>query len=78
MVAQLLFLTTQARRDIGVAVLFLTSRVKQPGEDDWGKLKQVQKYLNGTRRLKLILEVSSLGITKWFVDALHTVHWDCK
>ena len=77
-VAQLLFLTTRARRDIGVAVSFLTSRVKRPDEDDWGKLKRVLRYLNGTRRLKLILEVGSLGITKWFVDASHNTHWDCK
>ena len=34
-------LVTRARRDIGVAMSFLTSRVKRPNEDAWGKLKQV-------------------------------------
>jgi hypothetical protein len=52
-VAQLLFMATRARRDIQTAVAFLTTRVKSPDEDDWGKLKRVLKYLNGTRYLKL-------------------------
>jgi hypothetical protein len=46
MVAQLLFMATRTRRDMQMAVTFLTVRVKSPGEDDWGILKRVQKYLN--------------------------------
>ncbi len=38
-VAQLLFMATRVRRDIKTAVAFLTTRVKSPDEDDWGKLK---------------------------------------
>ena len=56
-VAQLLFMATRARQDIQTAVAFLTTRVKSPDEDDWGKLKRVLKYLNGTRYLKLRLTV---------------------
>ncbi len=52
-VAQLLFMATRARKDIQTAVAFLTTRVKSPDEDDWGKLKRVLKYLNGTKYLKL-------------------------
>jgi hypothetical protein len=52
--AQLLFMdswATRARRDIQMAVAFLTTRVKSPDEDDWGwgKLKRVLKYLNGNK-----------------------------
>jgi hypothetical protein len=36
-VAQLLFMATRARQDIQTAVAFLTTRVKRPDEDDWGK-----------------------------------------
>jgi hypothetical protein len=64
-VAQLLFMLTKARRDIRTAVAFLTTRVKRSDEDDWGKLKQVLKYLNGTRYLKLKLSVDSLVMLKW-------------
>ncbi len=42
-VAQLRFMATRARRDIQTAMVFLTTRVKAPDEDDWGKLKRVLK-----------------------------------
>jgi hypothetical protein len=37
-VAQLLFMSTRARCNIQTAVAFLTTRVKSPDKDDWGKL----------------------------------------
>jgi hypothetical protein len=77
-VAQLLFMATRARRDIQTAVAFLTTRVKSPDKDDWGKLKRVLKYLNGTKYLQLKLSVDNLGMLKWYVDGSHNVHWDCK
>jgi hypothetical protein len=46
-------------------------------EDDWGKLKRVLKYLNGTRRLKLTLSAKSLSILQWYVDASHQTHDNC-
>jgi hypothetical protein len=76
-VAQLLFMSMRARLDIQMAVLFLTTRVKSPDKDDWGKLKRVLKYLNRTKYLKLKLSVDDLGLLKWCVDGSHNVHWDC-
>ncbi len=78
MVAQLLFMSMRARQDIQTAVAFHTTRVKCPDKDDWGKLKQVLKYLNGTKYLRLNLSVDDLGLLKWYVDASHNVHWDCR
>ncbi len=77
-VAQLLFMAMRTRRDIQTAVAFLTTRVKNPYEDNWGKLEGVLKYLNGTKYLKLRLTVESLGMLKWYVDGSHNMHWDCK
>jgi len=77
-VVQLLFLCMRARRDIQTAVAFLTTRVKKPDKDDWGKVKRVLQYLKGTRSLKLRLTIDNLQCTKWLVDASHGVHWDCK
>ena len=77
-VAQLLFLSARARRDIQTAVGFLTTRVKAPDEDDWGKVKRVLQYLKGTLYLKLWLTVSNLTSSIWQIDASHGVHWDCK
>eukprot|EP00804_Cyclotella_cryptica_P030535 CCRYP_020167-RA/>CCRYP_020167-RA protein AED:0.47 eAED:0.47 QI:0/-1/0/1/-1/0/1/0/307 len=76
--AQLLFLSTRARKDIQTAVSFLTTRVKRPDEDDWKKIRKVLEYLNGTIDLKLRVEVKDLRVMRWYVDAAHMVHWDCK
>ncbi len=61
-----------------MAVAFLTTRVKSPDKDDWGKLKRALKYLNGTKYLKLKLCVDNLGLLKWYVDGFHNAHWDCQ
>jgi hypothetical protein len=74
MVAQLLFMSMRARQDVQTALAFLTTRVKSPDVDDWGKLKRVLKYLNGTKYLKFNLSVDDLGLLKWYVDASHNVH----
>ncbi len=52
--------------------------MKNLDEDDWGKLKRVLKYLNGTKYLKLKLSVDSLTMLKWYVNGLHNVHADCR
>ncbi len=57
-------MATRVRLDIQTAVAFLTTRVKSPDIDDWGKLKRVLKYLNGTKYLKLRLCVDNLGLLK--------------
>ena len=75
--AQLLFLSC-TRHDIQTAVAFLTTRVKAPNEDDWGKLKRILKYLNGTKFLKLRLYADTLSVIQWYVDASHQTHDDCK
>ena len=78
-VYQLLFAANRARRDIQTAVSFLTTRVKAPDEDDWGKLKRVLRYLNGTKHLKLTLQADRLNFAvHWYVDGLHQIHEDCR
>ena len=78
-VYQLLFVANRARRDIQTAVSFLTTRVKEPDEDDWGKLKRVLKYLNGTKHLKLTLRADQLKFAvHWYVDGSHQTHEDCR
>jgi hypothetical protein len=71
-VYQLLFAANRARNDIQMAVSFLTTRVKAPDQDDWGKLVRVLKYLNGTRYMKLILSMDEMKFTiHWYVDGSH-------
>jgi hypothetical protein len=77
-VAQLLYLCQRARRDIQTPVSFLTTRVREPDEDDWGKVKRVLKYLKSTRTMPLRLEIHQLKKPMWDVDAAHAVHDDCR
>lgn len=57
---------------------FLTTRVKNPDKDDWGKLKRVLQYLKGTIHMPLILSADSMTMPRWWVDAAYAVHHDCK
>ena len=75
-VAQLLFLCKQARPDIEPLVSFLMTRVKEPDEDDWGKLKHKLNYLKGTLYMKRHMISECLNMIRWWVDALYGVHWD--
>ena len=76
--AQLLFLSARARRDIQPATAFLTTRVRCPDKDDWGKGKRVLGYLKGTLHMPLILSANSLTLSRWWVDAAYAVHDDCR
>ena len=60
-VAQLLFLSQRACRDIQLPVSFMTKRVEKTDRDDWRKLLRVLKYLNGTTHMKLTLEVDNMS-----------------
>jgi hypothetical protein len=64
-VSKLLFLAKRARLDIQTAVAFLGTRVKAPDVDDYKKLAQVMKYLQGTPALPLTLEADDLHVMKW-------------
>ena len=76
--AQLLFLANRARLDIQTVVAFLTTKVKRPNEDDWGKLRRVLKYLKGTKYMKLTLTIDDLSIIKWWVDASDWMHHNLR
>ncbi len=78
-VYQLVFAVNQVHRDIQTAVSFLITCVQEPDKDDWGKLKQILEYLNGTQYLKLTLSMDQLKFTvHWYVDGSHQIHKDCR
>ncbi len=78
-VYQLLFATNLAHRDIQTAVSFLTTRVQAPDKDDWVKIKQILKYLNGTRHLKLTLFAYQIKFAMhWYIDGSHQIHENCR
>ena len=77
-VAKLVYLQARARRDLQLATSFLTTRVKRPDEDDWGKLRRVLQYIKGTLHMPLVLSADSITLAKWWIDASHAVHMDLK
>ena len=77
-VAKLLFVTKRERGDIMTAVSFLTTRVKEPDEDDWKKLVRLLRCIKGTLDLTLTLSADNLNILKWWVDGAFAVHPDMR
>ena len=77
-VAQLLFVSQRERRDLQTTGLFLTTRVKKPVEDNWGKLQHVILYIKGTLSFKLTLSADNLSVVKWWINADYAVHEDYK
>jgi len=73
LVQSLLYIGVQLRRDLLVALSFLTGRVKQPDEDDQKKLIHTLKYLNGTKHIGLRFSGSvwNQGVS---VDASYALH----
>jgi hypothetical protein len=66
------------RHNIQPATAFLTTHVKSPDKDDWGKVKQVLGYLKGTINMPLTLLVDLLTLSQYWVDEAYAVHHNCK
>ena len=77
-VAKGLFLCKRARDDIQPTIAFLTTRVKEPDQDDWNKLLRLLRFLKATQNVVKTLEISNLGIVQWWADAAFGVHIDMK
>ena len=76
--AQGLFACKRARPDISPVIAYLTTRVRQPNEDDWKKLVRMIKYLDQTKQDCLTLKATKDTVARWFVDAAFAVHPDQK
>ena len=76
--AQGLFLCKRARPDISPAIAYLTTRVKNPNIDDWGKLVRMMKWLSQTRDNLLTLRADGKNKLRWYVDAAFAVHPDFR
>ena len=66
------------QKDIQTSVAFLKTRVREPDEDYWNKLRRVLECLRGTIKLGLVLREDSLNVIKWWVDASYAIHPDMK
>ena len=78
MTAQGLISCKRARPDISPVIAYLTTRVREPNEDDWKKLVRMIKYLDQTKQDCLTLKATKDTVARWFVDAAFAVHPDQK
>ena len=77
-VAMMLYVTKRARPDTALSIAFLTTRVREPDEDDWRKLGHLIYYLQRTLELPLILGAKKTGVLHWYVDASFATHHDMR
>ena len=59
-------------------VAFLTTRVKEPDEDDWKKLARMMTHFKHTKDSVLTLEADNVNAIEWFMDGSCAVHNDMK
>ena len=76
--AQLLFLCKRETPDVETLVFFLTTRVKAPDVDDWGKSRNGIMYPKDMLCMKRYLTAESISNIFWWVDGSFGVHWDSK
>ena len=62
-----MLMIARACKYIQTSVTLLTALMNKLDEDDWGEMKQVLKYLKGTREMKLTLSVDDMTVVKWWV-----------
>ena len=77
-VAKGLFVCKRARPDIQPAIAYLTTRVREPDEQDWFKLVKMLNYLNNTQDDVLTLNADESFNVTWHLDAAFAVHNDKK
>ena len=61
-----------------MAVSFLCTRVRDPGNDDYKNLARVMKYIHGTIGLPLIFSIDKSVNIKWYIYAAFAVHKDMR
>ena len=75
LMAKLFFLRKYKRPDIQPTIAFLTTRVRNPDEDDWKKLRRMLSYLDATINIvKLHLNGNDLKVAHWWVKASYGTH----
>jgi hypothetical protein len=77
-VDKLLYVSTRARMDILLTVVFLCTRVSKSTLEDKNKLRRLLQYIRGTIDLGYILAADDLGNMQSCVDASYAVHGDMK
>jgi hypothetical protein len=73
-----MFVGKRGRQDIQPGIAYLTTRVKEPNENDWSKLVKIMNFLKRTWRCVATLEADDSQSIYWWIDAAFAVHRDYK
>ena len=73
-----MFLCKRGRQDIQTGIAFLSTRVTEPNEGDWMKLKKLMNFLKATQDEVATLSADDTQTIKWYIDATFAVHKDFK
>ena len=73
-----MFLCKRARQDVLPGIIFLTTRVKDPNQEDWIKLTRILNYLKTTEKEIVKMEADDEQVIKWYVDSSFAVHKDMR
>ena len=74
LVAKLMYVSKRARLDIDLVVSFLCTRVANPTEQDWQKLRRLLGYIGGTIDMVRIMSAEDLNTIRAWADASYAVH----
>ena len=73
-----LWVSQRSRPDLSTAIAFLSTRQKEPTEEDWGKLKRMLNFVKGTIDDRRILGTDDLLTMETYIDASHAIHNDMR
>ena len=74
-VAKLLYVSKRARLDIDLVVSFLCTRVAEPTEQDWEKLRRLLTYIKGSINIVRTMSAEDLTTIRAWADASYAIHY---
>ena len=72
--AKMLYIEKRGRPDMELVTSFLTTRVSNPTEEDWAKLKRAVTFLKQTKDDKRIIGCDDIQSLYTWIDAAYAVH----
>ena len=69
-----MYISKRARTDTSLSVVFLTTRVRAPDTNDWGKLSHLMEYLRADNDHPLVVGGKNEGLLMWYMEVSFTVH----
>ena len=74
LVYKLLYCSCRGRKDLQVAISFLTQRVESCNEGDYNKFRRLMHYVHTTMDEIVTIGIEDVGLMRTFVDASYAVH----